>query len=381
VKPVRRRRVVQLLATGHVGGAQGSAIDLMRALDPGEFAAEAVSLTDGPAVDRMRRLGMTVTVLDEPDDGVAVRRLAAYLRVRRTDVLHAHMFRAELLGARAARLAGTPAMVATVHSSRVRSAQDVAVLAALNPLFDHLIAPSEFIARKLRREGRGAVPTTVVPNGIELERFARKPAARRATRISLGVPLEAFLVGVVARLEPEKGHRHLLAAWPAVAKAIPDAWLVIVGTGSLDASLRAQAQALPVEMAHQIVFSADQTDVPALTAALDLAVLTSLREAQGIVLLEAMASGVPIVASAVGGITETVRHGRNGLLVPRADPAALAAAVIDLAHDAPMRHRFGVAGRRRVEDHFSLDASVRRVAAVYEQVLSDPREVASAASR
>jgi glycosyltransferase involved in cell wall biosynthesis len=325
---------------------------------------------------------MAVTVLDEPDDSVAVRRLAAHLRERRTDVLHAHMFRAELLGARAARLAGTPAFVATVHSSRVRSADDVAALAALNPLFDHLVAPSEFIAAKLRREGRGPVPLTVAPNGVDLERFAHpSPATRRAARTSLGVPVDAFLVGVVARLEPEKGHRHLLAAWPAVSEAIPQAWLVVAGTGSLDGSLRDQARAMPDEIAHRVVFAGDQTDVPALTAALDLAALPSIREAQGIALLEAMASGVPIVASAVGGIPETVRHGRNGLLVPRADPAALAAAVIDLAHDAPMRHRFGVAGRRRVEDHFSLDASVRRVAAVYEQVLSDPREVASAASR
>jgi glycosyltransferase involved in cell wall biosynthesis len=351
-------------------------------MEPGAFAVEAVSLTDGPAVDRMRRLGMTVTVLDEPDDGVAVRRLAAHLREQETDVLHAHMFRAELLGARAARLARTRAMVATVHSSRVRSAHDVAALAALNPLFDHLIAPSEFIARKLRREGRGAVPTTVVPNGIDLERFAPpSPAARRAARTSLGVPLEAFLVGVVARLEPEKGHRHLLAAWPSVAEAIPDAWLVVAGAGSLAASLRAQAHALPDGPGRRILLAGDRTDVPALTAAFDLAVLPSLREAQGIALLEAMASGVPVVASDVGGIPETVRHGRNGLLVPRADPAALAAAIIDLAHDAPMRHRFGVAGRRRVEDHFSLDASVRRVAAFYEQVLSDARGIAPAVSR
>jgi glycosyltransferase involved in cell wall biosynthesis len=193
--------------------------------------------------------------------------------------------------------------------------------------------------------------------------------------------VEAFLVGVVARLEPEKGHRHLIAAWPTIAEALPGAWLVIAGTGSLEGSLRAETRALPNAFARRIVFATDPTDLPALTAALDLAVLPSLREAQGIALLEAMASGVPIVASAVGGIPETVRHGRDGLLVPRADPAALSAAVIDLAHDAPMRRRFGVAGRRRVEDHFSLDASVRRVAAVYEQVLSDTREVASAASR
>jgi glycosyltransferase involved in cell wall biosynthesis len=243
------------------------------------------------------------------------------------------------------------------------------------------VAPSEFIARKLRLEGRGAVPTTVVPNGIDLERFARKPAARSATRISLGVPLEAFLVGVVARLEPEKGHRHLLAAWPSLAEAVPDAWLVVAGTGSLAASLRVQAHALPAGPGRRILFAGDQTDVPALTAAFDLAVLPSLREAQGIVLLEAMASGVPVVASAVGGIPETVRDGRDGLLVTPADPAALSTAIVHLARDESTRARFGASGRRRVEERFGLDASVSRIAALYEQVLSDARGIAPAVSR
>jgi glycosyltransferase involved in cell wall biosynthesis len=361
-----RRRVVQLLATGTVGGAQGSVIDLMRALEPGAFAVEAVGLTDGPAVDRMRRLGMAVTVLDESDDAVAVRRLAAHLRERRTDVLHAHMFRAELLGARAARLAGTPATVATVHSSRVRSPEDVAALAALNPLFDHLIAPSDFIARKLRREGRGAVQTTVVPNGVDLERFAHpSPAIRRAARTSLGVPLDAFLVGVVARLEPEKGHRHLLAAWPSVAEAIPDAWLVVAGTGSLDGALRGQAQALHDGLARRIQFAGDQTDVPALTAALDVAVMPSLREAQGIAILEALAARRAVVASRVGGIPETIRHGVHGLLVPPADPRALARAILRLAADPRLRARLGAAGARRVEEAFSVTSSVRRTEAIY----------------
>ena len=146
------------MATGNVGGAQGSVTDLMLRLDPSRYESEAIFLTDGPAVDRMRQLNLPVTVIDEPDDRLAVRAIAAHLREREIDVLHAHMFRAELLGARAAHLAGTPAVVATVHSSRVRSADDIAALAAETPLIDHLIAPSEAIAAKIRREGRGGAP-------------------------------------------------------------------------------------------------------------------------------------------------------------------------------------------------------------------------------
>ena len=124
-----------------------------------------------------------------------------------------------------------PSVVATVHSSRVRSKSDIAALAAETPLIDHLIAPSEAIAAKLRREGRGSAEITVIPNGVDLHRFGarRSPEDRAATRASLGIPADAFLIGVVARLEPEKGHRYLLAAWPEIAQAVPNAWLAAGG--------------------------------------------------------------------------------------------------------------------------------------------------------
>ena len=157
----------------------------------------------------------------------------------------------------------------------------------------------------------------------------------------------------MARLEPEKGHRYLLAAWPEIAQAVPNAWLLLVGDGSLTDALRAQALALPPAARGRVVFAGGQTDVVAMTQALDLAVLPSLREAQGIALLEAMAASVPVVASRVGGIPETIRDGIDGLLVPAADPDALAAAIVRLAHDAALRERLVASGRRRVEDHFS----------------------------
>jgi glycosyltransferase involved in cell wall biosynthesis len=364
--------VVQLLATGDLGGAQGSVTDLMLRLDPIRFAVEAVSLTDGPAVDRMRELGLPAIVLDEADDQALVRRLAVHLRDRDGDLLHAHMFRAELLGARAARMAGTKAIVATVHSSRVRSEPEVSALAAENAFFDRLIAPSGAIAAKVHREGRGAVPITVVPNGVDLDRFGahRSSDGRNELRATLGIPADAFLIGVVARLEPEKGHRYLLAAWPEIAEALPDAWLVLVGDGSLGSVLRAQASSLPAPTDQHVRFAGGRTDVVAMTQALDLAVLPSLREAQGIALLEAMAARVPVVASRVGGIPETIRDEVDGLLVPPADHDALAAAVIRLSRDLVMRRDLSAAGRRRVEDRFNVIESVRRIEAIYLEELT-----------
>jgi glycosyltransferase involved in cell wall biosynthesis len=358
------------------------------------FAAEAVYLTDGPSVARTKRQRIPATVIDEPDDRIAVRRLAAHLHERQADLLHAHMYRAELLGARAARLAGTPVTVATVHSSRVRSPADVAALAALTPLFDRLVVPSEAMTAKVRREGRGAAPLSVIPNGVDLDHLAapRSVAELGAVRASLGIPPDAFLVGTVARLEPEKGHRYLLTAWPDVAEAVPDAWLLLIGDGSLAAALRAQAGALPTQLARRIIFrgghieghghAAAWTDVAPVTAALDLAVYPSLREAQGIAILEAMAAGVPVVASAVGGIPESVRDEVDGLLVRPADPDALAAAVIRLARHPSTRTAMATAAAGRAATAFNLATTVERVASLYAELslsgTAIPRPLSSA---
>jgi glycosyltransferase involved in cell wall biosynthesis len=363
---------VQLLATGKVGGAQGSVTDLMVRLDPARFQVEAICLTDGPAVDRMRQLHLPITVLRESNDRDVVRALASHLQDRDVDLLHAHMFRAELLGARAARLAGTPVIVATAHSSRVRSKSDIAALATQTPLMDHLIAPSQAIGAKLRREGRGSSPITVIPNGVDLDRFGQRPSAeeRAGVRASLGIPADAFLVGVVARLEPEKGHRYLMAAWPEIIQAVPHARLLVIGDGSLTDALRSQARALPSAARGRVVFAGGQTDVVALVQSLDLAVLPSLREAQGIALLEAMAARVPVVASRVGGIPETIGDGVDGLLVPPANSDALAEAITRVAQNGELRNRLAAGGRRRVEDRFSLDESVSRMEGIYLDELS-----------
>jgi glycosyltransferase involved in cell wall biosynthesis len=362
-------RVLQLLATGGTGGAQESVVALLLHLDRSRFEVEAVSLTEGRTVQRLREMGIRLAVIPPQDDESTVRELLAYLRRREIDLLHAHLFRAELLGTRAAEEAGTPAVVATAHSSRVRSPSDIAALAAVTPSIHRLIVPSAAIAAKVRAEGRGAAEITVVPNGVDLDRLSRHRSSRdtAAVRAELGIPAQAFLIGVVARLEPEKGHRYLLEALPAIVNAVPNPWLLLVGEGPEADALRAQAGSLPLA-AQRVVIAGFQTDIEAVTLALDVAVLPSLREAQGLALLEAMAARRPVVASAVGGIPETIRDGKDGLLVPPADPQALAAAIVRLARDAKLRDRLAASGRRRVE-RFSVTASVRRVEAIYEEEL------------
>jgi glycosyltransferase involved in cell wall biosynthesis len=362
-----RSRVLQLLATGGSGGAQESYTGLLLGLDRSRYEVRALSLSAGSAVQRLRALGVPVEVLDVADDELAVRELTAWLKREEIDLVHAHMYRAEVIGTRAALAAGTPVIVATVHSSRVRSAEDVALLASLTPSMDRLIVPSEAIERKVRAEEREGARFAVVPNGIDLSRFTG-PVGPCALRAEQGIPASAPLLGVVARLEPEKGHAHLIDAMPAIIRAAPEVRLAIVGEGSLEYGLRVMATDLG--LADRVVFTGRRDDISAITADLTIAVMPSLREAQGISLLEAMARGIPVVASDVGGIPEVVTDGVDGRLVPPGDSTALADAIIELLCDPDLQRRLGEAGRRTVAERFSIDAQVRRIQQVYDEELA-----------
>jgi glycosyltransferase involved in cell wall biosynthesis len=357
-----------VLATGGNGGAQESYTGLLLRLDRSRYEVRALSLSSGSAVQRLRRLGIPAEVIDETDDEAAIRELTAYLRRSEIDLVHAHMFRAEVVGVRAGVAAGTPVIMATVHSSRVRSPEDQALLARLTSHMDRLIVPSDAIEAKVRGEGRGGARFAIIPNGVDLSRFAAPPP-KCGLRFEYAIPHDAPLIGVIARLEPEKGHAYLLEAMPSVLRVAPDAWLAVVGEGSLADELRLRARGLPAPARDRVVFTGRREDVSAVTADLSVAVLPSLREAQGIAILEAMARRRPVVATRVGGIPEVISDGIDGLLVPPADSEALAAAIGSVLTDAALARRLGEAGYRTVADRFSIEAQVRRIEAVYAEEL------------
>jgi glycosyltransferase involved in cell wall biosynthesis len=363
-------RVVEVLATGTVGGAQQHVVSLVRTLDRQRFEPHVVSLSDGAAARRIEAEGTPVTILHGRDDTTAVTALADLLAELEPAVVHDHMYRAEVVGTLAVRRAVAmglprPFVISTVHSSRVRSASDRALLARLTPEMDRLIAVSRSIATKIDREGRRSAPVELIPNGVEI--VTPDPDAAARVRRDLGVPLDVPLVGVVARMEPEKGHPTLLEAWPLVRRHVPDARLVIVGEGSRQAALQRHARRLGLLADPAVVFTGRRDDVNAIVAALDVAVLPSYREAQGVSLLEAMGMARPIVASRVGGIPEVVDDGVSGLLVPPRDRAALADALVRVLTDEALAERLGSAARDVVRERYCLDDMVRRIEGLYEE--------------
>ncbi|MGA3029463.1 MAG: glycosyltransferase [Candidatus Limnocylindrales bacterium] len=364
-----RVRVVEVMATGTNGGAQEHVYSLVTRLNRECYEVRVVSLSHGSSVRRLQKAGIDVTVVDEPDDRRSVRALAELLAPFQPEVVHNHMYRAEVVGTRAALLLGEkgcrrPAVISTVHSSRVRCAEDRQNLRNLTPLMDRLIVVSRAIEEKIREEGRRGVPVSLIYNGVDLQRYNhQQPCCTLHDEYS--IPEDAPIVGVVARLEAEKGHRTLLDAWPDVLAAQPRAWLLIVGEGSERDALEAQAASLGI--AERVVFTGRREDVPAVTAALDVSVLPSYREAQGLSVLEAMALSRPVVASKVGGIPEMIDDGVSGLLVPPNDCEALAAAIVRLLSDHPLADVIARRGHDMVHERFCIEKMVTSVESIYDE--------------
>ena len=409
-----RIRVVELLATGSNGGAQEHLFNLVTRIDRERYDVSIVSLSAGSAIRRLERTGVPVCVIDEPEDEAAIEAVASHLAAVRADVVHAHMYRAEVVGTQAAwRLAGLgrrrPYVVSTVHSSRIRSDEDRALLRRLTPKIDQLIAVSKAIVRKIEDEGRVGAPVTLIYNGVDLQRYVDQEACCTLHE-EYDIPDGAPIVGVVARLEPEKGHPTLLDAWPLVLERVPNAHLLIVGEGSRREALEAQAldlglmqpQASPAEAdpappasvtaasapavmqpqasqtgtdlaavrpttPNSVTFTGRRDDIPSVTAALDVAVLPSYREAQGLSILEAMALSRPVVASDVGGIPEMIENGETGLLVPPHDAEALGNAIARLLTDHPYADTLARAGHDLVYERFCVELMVRAIETIYDE--------------
>ena len=303
-------------------------------------------------------------------DPFALWRLVLLIRENHYDLIHTHLFRADLYGTLAARLAGGIPVVSTRHND------DRFFLNPLIALVHYLvstqqrsiIAISDHIARFTINCGVDR-PEKVrrIYHGLEASAFERQ-VQRQVIRESLGLPADCFLLASVGRLTDQKGHRFLISALPGICRRIPHARLLLVGTGELELALRALAREIGV--GDRVVFAGVRRDIPALLQACDLFVLPSIWEGFGIVLLEAMAARKPIIASRVSTIPEVVVDGETGLLVPPGDVEALVAAVTYLEQHPELARAMAERGRQRLEQHFSIDKMVADTEALYEEILS-----------
>ena len=225
-----------------------------------------------------------------------------------------------------------------------------------------IIAVSEHTADVIVRvEGIARQKIVVIPNGVDLERFA--PRDLGVARAHLDVPRDAFVVASIGRLSQEKGHRYLLEALATARKDIPSIVCLIAGDGPLRNRLETQVRALGLEMVCR--FLGDVPNIEAVFAAADVAVLPSVFEGMPNAALEAMAMGCPVIATAVGGSKEVVRHGETGFLVPPGHPAALSSALANIAASAERRGRMRDRSREIAVACHGIDRMIRSVERLY----------------
>jgi glycosyltransferase involved in cell wall biosynthesis len=342
------------------GGTERLLAGTVRHLDRARFEVEVAYLLPwkDAFVAEIEDAGVPVHCLDAPRAGSVgwLGRLRRLVRERRIDLVHTHM----PLPAAAARLAlpGT-AFVHTEHNmwDRYRPATR-AVNKATYRRNRAVIAVSDGVAGSIS----SLVPVEVVTHGIDVGNIRRDDAAKAEARALLDLAPDAPVVGTVGNMTAKKDHASLLVATRRLVDEHPDLRLVLVGSGPLEGEL--QKQAAELGLAAHVLFTGMRNDVFDLLAAFDVFTLSSRFEGLPIALLEAMATGVPPVATRVGGIPEVVTDGVDGSLVEPGDPAALATAIGKLLADDEAR---AAMGRRAVEraTAFDLSTAVRRIEDVY----------------
>ncbi len=350
-------RVVHLTLGLDVGGQEKLLVEFARHADRARFHLHFVSMTTrGALAGDLEACGWPVTALQAPQGlrPSLVVRLARLFRALRADVVHTHDDRPNIHGAPAACLAGARRVIHTRHSRGMHLSRRQHWLVRLVSLCnDRFVCISHDSARQAVAHGISPRRVVVLPNGIDLERFAHTG------------PDPAGPAVLVARLAPEKDIGTLLEATSRLAGTCPDFRLEIAGDGPCRGELEAQAARLG--LGQRVRFLGVVHDVPALLARARLFVLSSLTEGISLTLLEAMARGLPVVATAVGGNPEVIEAGSTGLLVPARDPAALADAVARLWTQPESCPRMGEAGRRRVERLFDVRRMVADYEALYRQ--------------
>lgn len=359
-----RTRIAHVLTSIEIGGAEQLVLRLLSRLPADRFDARVICLRRaGDLAGAFANAGVDVEVLRGPESLGAVGlagRLAESLRRRPARLVHTHNASPFLIGAVARRIARSPRHVHTKHGlGGAQTWLGHRAMTWASARVDAIVAVSEETRRAGAIDDRmPAEKITVIPNGVDVTAFQRSTVYRGDG------PCRAITVG---RLEPVKGHIHLIEALPLIRARCPAFELLVVGDGSERNALATRAAALGVRDA--VTFAGTRHDIPALLAQSNLFVLPSLSEGVSLTLLEAMASALPVVATAVGGTPEVVRSGEEALLVPPADAQALAAAIVRLATSEPLASRLASTTRRRVETTFSLDVMVMRYAALYDVVL------------
>jgi glycosyltransferase involved in cell wall biosynthesis len=359
-----------------MGGAERLMVPILKNLDRDVFEPRVCvfQVRDGnPIADELQANSIPVDLLSIPylRDWTALPRLWKYLKHHQADLVHTQLEFAATLGSIASKIQRLPS-VCTIHtmpsqemSVKLKAHQKVEWL-SLKYFCDRMISVSEE-ARQYHISISNSAPEKIVTlyNGIELEAYQHRNSAedRASVRREFDIPSNADVLVTVAVLREPKGIQFMIRAMPAILASHPNARYLIVGDGAHRTALEEEAQKAGV--GGLVIFAGSRKDIPRILAGCDIFVLPTLTEALPTVLAEAMASRLPIIASAVGGIPEMIVGRENGLLVTAGNITELQNASAELLADPILRQQMGEAGWRIVSQKFNITAQVRQLEKLY----------------
>jgi len=388
-------RIMQVITRLNIGGPSVVALLTAAHFNNDRYSSTAVTgvaaSQEGDMLDAAAGLGVTPIVIPELQrevrplkDLTAFWKLFRLIRKQKVHVVHTHMSKAGALGRLAAWLNRTPAIVHTYHGHVFEgyfSPGKTWLIACMERLAgrltDRVLVLSEIQRRQICERYRIVPPdkVSVVRLGFDLALFdsARREAAARGRgmfREKHGIPQDAFLVGIVGRLAPIKDHGTFLLAAEQICRHQPDrSWkFALVGDGELRYSLEQEAQKLGIE--DRIVFTGWEKEMAHVYPDLDLLVLTSRNEGTPVAVIEAMAAGRAVIATAVGGVPEVLIDGETGLLIPPQAPDVLAEKILLLAGDPDLRLRLGQKAREHVMACYDRNRLLSELERVYQELLA-----------
>jgi glycosyltransferase involved in cell wall biosynthesis len=383
--PERRPlRVLHIITRLIIGGAQENTLLTCEGLAamPEYDVTLATGIDRGPEGDLLERAEKSVNLVLVPElarnispiaDIRALWKLYRLIRRGRYHIVHTHSSKAGVLGRIAAKLAGTPLIVHTLHSLVFHEYQPWIVNRTwwlvkkiCAPMTDHFLSVSSIIAQKAVNAGVDkAEKFTTVYSGMELDWFLNSKADGAAVRREFGIPADAPVVGKIARLFPLKGHKELMDAAPEIVRRVPNVRFFLIGDGILYDQLRERARAAGI--LDNFVFAGliQRERIPEMLAAMDVVVHTSLREGLARVLPQALAMGKPCVSFDIDGAPEVVLDGETGYLVRAYDYKTLADRISSLLADPELRAKMGANGRRHVDPAWRAETMVADTAKVY----------------
>jgi glycosyltransferase involved in cell wall biosynthesis len=310
-------------------------------------------------------------------DLASLGKLVRLFRQLRPDIVHTHTAKAGALGRLAARLAGVPKSVHTFHGHALEGYFSPAatqlflrIERVLARMTDRIVTVSPRLRQSLlaMRIGRPE-QVEVIPLGLDLDRFLQMPRSQADLRLSLRIPAGAALLGIVGRLVPIKDHPTLLRALALFPDGGQSPHLLVVGDGERREELRRLTHELG--LASRVHFLGWRDDLEAILGGLDVVICCSRNEGTPLALIEAMAAGVPVISTDVGGVGDLVSHGKTGWLVPPGDPAALARGIEILQDDPGLCRRLVAAARSAVLERHHVSGLIQRMETLYTDVLAE----------